>query len=416
MVKNIHLKCPKILVTTSTFPRWENDPEPAFVYELSRRLRSCFDVTILSPRSPGCKKQETMAGLRVIRYPYFFKKWENLATHSGGILSRLRANPLNYFMVPFFVLGQVWAMMRLLRRENYDLIHAHWIIPQGVVAVAAMILSGNRIPLVCTSHGADLFALRGKLFQSTKRWVLDHCKAVTVVSRAMLQIVLDMGVESEKVQVIPMGVDLQKFFVPNHQVIRNRKELLFVGRLVEKKGLNVLLEAMPKVLARYPDVRLTVAGSGPLESQLREQCRTLDISENVDFLGMVPQAELPGLYQRAAMSVFPFIEAESGDQEGFGLVMIEAMGCGCPVIASHLPAIHDSVTHGKNGLLVPPGNPGILAKTIIKLISDPDLAEKLGMEAGKRVLKCFDWEVIGRKYADLIVLQPSYLSFCLRLD
>lgn len=390
-----------ILVLTSTFPRWENDPEPAFVFELSRRLAAAYDVTVLAPRSPGSKPREIMEGLYVVRFPYFFRRWENLATHSGGILNRLRADPLNYLLVPLFLIGQLWALIRLLCRKRFALIHAHWLIPQGLIAAMGLTFTRRQIPLVCTSHGGDLFALSGMLFQRLKRWVIGRSRAVTVVSRAMKTLVVDMGVAAEKVQVISMGVDLRHRFTPDATAKRSRGELLFVGRLVEKKGLKILLEAMPKVLAKYPAIRLSVAGAGPLEGEMRELASEMGISGQVDFLGMVSQSELPVMYRRATLAVFPFLVAKSGDQEGFGLVQVEAMGCGCPVIAGDLPAIHDSVAHGETGLLAPPGNPDGLAETILRALNDSNLCLRLAREARKKVVEQFDWEVIAEKYAGL---------------
>jgi glycosyltransferase involved in cell wall biosynthesis len=392
---------PRVLVLTSTFPRWENDPEPAFVFELSRRLGAAFDITVLAPRAPGSKTRETMDSLHVIRFPYFFRRWENLATHSGGILNRLRSNPLNYLLVPLFLLGQLLALVRLLRHEGFTLIHAHWLIPQGLIAVMGLILARRRIPLVCTSHGGDLFALRGTIFQHLKRWVMDRSQALTMVSKTMQGIVVGMGVAPDKVQVISMGVDLKHRFTPDNNIERNTRELLFVGRLVEVKGLQVLLEALPKVLQNDPAVRLSVAGAGPLEMDLRELSRRLDISGRIDFHGMVTQSQLPGLYRRATLAVFPFVVTKSGVQEGFGLVVVEAMGCGCPVIAGDLPAIHDSITHEENGLLVPSGNPEILAKTILRALNDPDLCLRLALDARKRAMEKFDWEVVAEKYTEL---------------
>jgi glycosyltransferase involved in cell wall biosynthesis len=392
---------PNLLVLTSTFPRWENDPEPAFVFELSRRLGDAFDITVLAPRSPGSKMRENMAGLHVIRFPYFFRRWENLATHSGGILNRLRANPFNYLLVPLFLSGQLLALVRLLRQERFALIHAHWLIPQGLIAVMGLTLARRRIPLICTSHGGDLFALRGTIFQRLKRWVMDRSQALTVVSRAMQSTVIGMGVAPDKVQVISMGVDLKHRFTPDPTVERSASELLFVGRLVEKKGLRILLEAMPKVLAKHPAMRLTVAGAGPLGVELSELARRLNISDKVDFLGMVTQSKLPEFYRRATLAIFPFLVAKSGDQEGFGLVQVEAMGCGCPVIAGDLPAIHDSIAHEESGLLVPPGNPEVLADIILRALNDPDLCFRMAREARKRVMEQFDWEVVAGKYAGL---------------
>lgn len=207
----------RLLVLTSTFPRWPNDSEPPFVFELSRRLIDVFDVTVLAPRSPGSLSYEIMDGLRVIRFPYCFRRRENLATYGGGILNRLRASRLGYFLVPLFLTGQLWALIRLLRREPFDVIHAHWIIPQGLVAVIAVWLAQRPVPLVCTSHGGDLFALSGRPLQRLKCWVIDRCQALTVVSSAMRAVVIGMGVDPGKVEVISMGVDLRYRFTPRSE-------------------------------------------------------------------------------------------------------------------------------------------------------------------------------------------------------
>lgn len=398
-MKNDPQNRPRVLVLTSTFPRWENDPEPAFIFELCRRLISDYNITVLAPRTPGGKILETIAGINVVRFPYFFNRWEKLAMHGGGILNKLKSSPLYYMMVPFFLLGQLWAVRRLLRNDHFDLIHAHWLIPQGLISVLGLILSRRRIPLVCTSHGGDLFALQGKGIQRLKRWVMDRSEALTVVSKAMKKMVVEMGVVPEKVEVIPMGVDLKGLFTSEPCVRRKTDELLFVGRLVEVKGLKVLLEAMPKVIKRHQSMHLIVAGAGPLESELRVLARKLDIADRVDFRGMVKQSELPSLYRQSTMAVFPFVVTKSGIQEGFGLVVVEAMGCECPVIAGDLPAIHDSVTNGESGLLIPSGNSEVLADTILKALNDPDTSLKLAREGRKRVVKEFDWEIVAKKYA-----------------
>jgi glycosyltransferase involved in cell wall biosynthesis len=395
---NSTFKRSRILVMTSTFPRWKGDPEPAFVYELSRRLAVDFDITVLAPRAPGSLREEQMAGLRVIRFPYFLQRMETLAMHGGGILNNLKTNPLAYLLVPFFLIGQLLSLVQLLRREPFDLIHAHWIIPQGLTAVIARFITGRKIPLVCTSHGGDLYALRGRFFRWLKRIVINKSSALTVVSHAMRDIVVDMGTASEKVHVISMGVDLKHLFIPDPAVERNNHELLFVGRLVEKKGVAVLLRAMPAVLAEFPETRLTIAGSGPLEAELHRLAKELHISDAVDFPGMISQPQLPDLYRKAAIAVFPFIVAQSGDQEGFGLVQVEAMGCGCAVISGDLPVIHDIMIHEETGLLVPPGKPDALAEAVCTLLSNPDLRRRLAEQGRKRSIEQFDWSTVAGKY------------------
>jgi len=392
---------PRVLVLTSTFHRWENDPEPAFIFELNRRLTNEFEITVLSPRTPGSKKREDMAGLRVIRFPYFFGRWEKLAMHGGGILNQLKTNPVYYLMVPFFLLGQLLAVIHLLRNEHYDVIHAHWLIPQGFIAALSLFITRKKIPLLCTSHGGDLFALKGKGLQRLKRWVMDKSAALTVVSKAMKKTVVAMGIVPAKVEVISMGVDLKGLFTPDPCIQRKTDELLFVGRLVEKKGVQHLLEAMPAVLKKHPTVRLILAGSGPMEEELRQHAQRLQISERVTFLGMVSQSKLPELYRTATLAVFPFIIAKSGDQEGFGLVQVEAMGCECPIIAGDLPAIHDIVIHEENGLIVESGNVQALADVIIRMLDSTDLRLILAEKARMSVMKRFDWEVIAGKYKQI---------------
>lgn len=342
-----------------------------------------------------------MAGLRVIRFPYFFQRWEKLAMHGGGILNKLKSNPLYYLMIPLFLLGQLRTVVGLLRSERFDLIHAHWLIPQGFVAALSLLITKRKIPLLCTSHGGDLFALKGKGLQRLKRWVMDSSAALTVVSGAMKSMVVEMGVVPDKVEVIPMGVDLKGLFTPDPRVERKTDELLFVGRLVEKKGVHFLLEAMPAVIKKHPTVRLILAGSGPMEEELKQKAAQLHLSDKVDFLGMVAQTQLPALYQRATLAIFPFVVAKSGDQEGFGLVQVEAMGCECPVIAGDLPAIHDIIAHEENGLIFPSGNTQALADAIIKLLDDPELRARLAGEGRKSVVQKFDWEAIAGNYSQI---------------
>ena len=228
---------------------------------------------------------------------------------------------------------------------------------------------------------------------------MDKSAALTVVSTAMKKTVVELGIVPDKVEVISMGVDLKGLFTPDPSVQRKTDELLFVGRLVEKKGVQSLLEAMPNVMEKHPTVRLVLAGSGPMETELRQQAQRLHLSEKIDFLGMVTQTQLPALYQRATLAIFPFIVAKSGDQEGFGLVQVEAMGCECPVIAGDLPAIHDIITHEENGLIFPSGNAQALADAIIKLLDDPELRDRLAREGRKSVVQKFDWEIVAGKYA-----------------
>lgn len=393
---------PRLLVLSSTFPRWLDDSEPAFVFELARRLSHRLDITVLAPHAPGSRTQEVMDGLRVIRYRYAPARWEQLATHGGGILNRVKANPLNALLIPALLIAQSWALVRLVRREPFKVIHAHWIIPQAALARAVIALTGRRIALVCTSHGGDLYGLRGKVLESIMGRVMQQADHVTVVSRAMRQRALSLGAESGKTSVLPMGVDLTTRFSPDPTHRRASNQLLFVGRLVEKKGLVVLLDALPGVISQHPDTKLLIAGDGPLRKALEQHTHRLSITRYVTFLGMQQQQQLPALYRQSVLLVAPFVVASGGDQEGLGLVLVEAMGCGCPVIAAELPAVLDVIQPGKTGMLVPSGHPEALAAQINALLSNPDKRAELASAARADVLTRFDWSMIAARYGDLL--------------
>lgn len=325
---------PRLLVLSSTYPRWRDDPEPGFVHELSRRLVDRFEVTVLCPHAPGAAARETLEGVEVVRYRYAPEVLETLV-NDGGIVSNLNRARWKLLLVPGFLLAQAVLAWRMVRAGKVDVIHAHWILPQGLIAhFAARARRESEVPVLVTSHGADLFALRGRLARWWKSRVVKVAAATTVVSEGMLQPMLELGATPATLSVEPMGVDLIHRFTPDVTVERSRDELLFVGRLVEKKGLRHLIDAMPHMLAERPSAFLTVAGFGPEMEERRRQVERLGLGDRVRFLGAVGQESLPGLYRRAAVFVAPFVEAATGDRDGLGLVVVEAAGCGCPVVVS----------------------------------------------------------------------------------
>jgi glycosyltransferase involved in cell wall biosynthesis len=392
---------PRLLVVTSTFPRWQGDTEPAFVFELSRRLASDFDVRVLAPHAKGAAHHESIGGLDIRRYRYAPESLELLA-HEGGIVPNLRRYPWRWLLVPLFFLSQYLAIRRHVKEWQPAVVHAHWLIPQGLIAGLAVGKKNASVRLLTTSHGADLFALKGRWFERLKRFVLRRSERVTVVSDAMRQLILTMGVPVDKVSIAPMGVDLTEAFVPDAKTNRLSDEILFVGRLVEKKGLRHLLDALPELSIAHPGLRLTVAGFGPEEAALREQAKSLGLSDRVSFLGPVAQATLPALYRRAAVFVAPFVMAKSGDQEGLGLVVVEAVGCGCPIVVSDLPAVRDIVGFEGERFLVGAGNSDALSKGISRVLANPVEAVLDAKYLRDELVAKFDWTAVAMNYRKIV--------------
>lgn len=394
---------PVILVLSSTYPRWSGDPEPGFVHELARRLTGRFRVLVLCPHSPNSRSHEMLDGVEVIRYHYAPQRWETLV-NDGGIVTNLKRNRWKKLLVPVFILMQAWKAFWLCRQEKVDVIHAHWLLPQGLIAALLQCLFGRKVPFIVTSHGADLYALRSKPLMALKRWVFQRAKAATVVSRAMLDELACIGADTQKVSVQPMGVDMSQHFIPDPGVTRSHNEILFVGRLVEKKGLRYLIDALPAVRQRVPDAYLTVVGFGPDTESLKAQVRSLGLEDSVHFEGAVSQARLPDYYRRAALFVAPFVQATSGDQEGLGLVAVEAIGCECPVLVGQVPAAKDVFgDEGFNFWSVDSRSKAALACRIVEVLINPSSTKQRVLQLRNEIKEKFDWTGVVDRYEGLLL-------------
>ena len=389
-----------ILILTSTYPRWQEDTEPAFVHYLCRELARSFRVIVVAPHYPGASRHEVIEGITVYRFRYFFPFAEHLA-YDGGILTNLRRNRLKLLLVPFFIAAQFGMLVRLCRQYRISLIHAHWFIPQGLLAVLGRKLLFGDVRVLSTSHGADLFALRGGILQVLKSYVARHSDHVTVVSNAMKRRLLEMGCDPDAISVQPMGVDLRQQFVPNPGASKHT-DLIFVGRLVEKKGVATLLEALSLLQADFPGLKLAVVGDGPERGTLQALAERLGVARQVEFAGAVENTLVPGWYQSARVAVIPSVVAADGDQEGLGLVAVEALGCGCATIVSDLPALGDVVRDEENGLVFRAGDAQDLAAKIRRIVSDEALYEQLVRSSNRSVAGIFDWHQVGRSYLEII--------------
>jgi len=389
----------KILVLGSTYPRWENDTEPAFVHYLAKHCGSRDSIDVLAPHTQGAKKTENLDGIPVYRFQYFIQRWQKIA-YDGGIGANLKRYRYNYLILPLFFLSQIFSILKLQRRNQYQLIHAHWIIPQGFSAAICKLLLGKKAPkLLITSHGGDLFSFNGRLSSKLKRWILSKADHITVVSTTMKDHM--QGWENPPscpITVQSMGVDLKNLFTTQGSKWADRKGLIFIGRLVDKKGLEFLVRALPQVLTQHNNINLTIVGDGPLKPSLQALCQKLNISNSVRFIGAVKNEAIPALLRQHKIAVFPSIVTDSGDQEGLGLTIIEAMGCGCLAICSDLKAIEDIIADKKNGFLFPQKDSNKLAAVINSQLNNTNI-EQIAQQGNLDVLKEFDWNKSGNGYS-----------------
>ena len=361
---------PTLLVAASTFPAEPGDGTPGFVLDLALALSDEYRVVVVAPLTRGARKHQRIGDVEVRRYGYFPARWRDLA--DGAIVDNLKADRSRWLQVPFFFGAMAAALVRERRRAQPDIALLHWIIPQG--AVGRLVL--GRLPRVVTTLGGDLYALRHPVLQAVKRAVIRSAASVTCMSTDMARELGALGARPDQVHVVPMGVDTAPIVAATARETRVPGRVLFVGRLVEKKGAVVLLDALERMTAQPAEV--VVVGDGPLRRQLEERA-----GAGVAFLGARGKDALAAEYARAGIALYPSVPAANGDRDGLPVALLEAMSAGCAVVASAVPGIVDVVEDGVNGLLVAPGDPDALAAAMGRLIADPALAARLGRAAAE---------------------------------
>lgn len=375
----------KLLVTASTFPRWEGDTEPRFVLDLSKHLTDEYDVTVLVPSAPGAKDREILEGVNVIRYHYFpIHKWETLC-YPGAIVPRIKEKKIRILLVPCLFIA-LWGKLREIL-PGYDIVHAHWLIPQGIVQ------SFFKKPYIVTGHGGDVTSLNKGLLRKLKIRALKNAQQVTVVSEYLKAKVKELVPECEP-RVISMGVDTSKFGKQYYQENcfgqGDKRVVLFVGRLAEKKGVTYLIEAMKNI-----DAMLVIVGNGPLREELIRQAEAQ--GRKIVFLGAKTHEELRTIYASADVFVAPSITAKDGDQEGVPTTIMEAMASGTPIVASDSSGIKEIIADGVNGLLCEEKNVAQLTTSINAILNDHQLTEEL-LKGEAAAIEYYDYVSIGTRY------------------
>lgn len=380
---------PKLLVLASTYPARTGDGTPQFVRDLATVEALSYSTTVLVPSVPGGARREVDGTLEVRRFRYFPRRWEDLA--DGAILENLRSRKSRWAQVLPLFLAEVLAIRREVRQVKPDVIQVHWLIPQGLAALIA----APKVPKLVTVHGGDIYGLRGRVNRRLFRAILKNADAVTTMNTDMRDRLVELGADAATTVVLSMGADVTAIRPLAAAAERCTGRILFVGRLVEKKGVSVLLEALR--LLEDTGYDLHIAGDGPLRSQLTSDASGL----RVTFLGVLGREALAAEFGAASIAVFPSVAAVTGDQDGLPVALLEAMSLGCAVVASDLPGLRDAVEDGRSGLLTTPGSAEELAASLGRLLRDPELCDQLGRAAAIRA-ESFSVDAIGGRYVALL--------------
>ncbi len=281
-------------------------------------------------------------------------------------------------------------------------IHAHFAHDPALVAqVIADLVS---VPFSFTGHARDLVQISPRALASrvaSARAVITCC----TVNAELLRSVSD-GEHGRKVVVIPHGVDVVAFAPAIDPSRRRRGSVAAVGRLIEKKGFDVLIDAVADVVHSGVEVHLTIYGDGPLRSELAARVARARLDDHVTLAGECTQAELQDLLpQFTFFALTPYV-AGDGDRDGLPTVLIEAMACGLPVVTTQVAGIPDLVTDGVNGIVCPPQQVAPVARALSAMLTDEPTRNRMAAAARATVVADFNRDVTSRRIADLL-LAPS---------
>ncbi len=356
-------------------------------------VKKGHEVHILAPFT-GRQTEYVLEGVHVERFHYFYPRRFEKLSGRAGMIDNVKGGFLVKFQVLTFLFFNVFYSLRKLKKM--DVIHVQWPIPNGLGAIFLKKIYG--IPYVNTIHGEEVHLSKRYHMLFALRWLVNNSSKTITNSTATRKFCLEAGLDDEKIDVIPFGVDTD-FFRPL-DVYKDETifQILSVGYLIERKGFEYLIRAMPHVLKEHENVRLKIVGSGPLESKLKSLIRELGLGDKVEIIKNVSDENLLMMYNSADLFVLPSIVDSQGNTEGLGVVLLEAMACGLPVIGSDVGGIPDIIEDGNNGFLVKQKNSELLKNSILNFIEDKKLSDNISGKGYKSILNKFGWDNIANKY------------------
>jgi glycosyltransferase involved in cell wall biosynthesis len=376
----------KVLVIATAYPRYPGDVITPWLPELLKRLRAKgLDITVFTSSYKGLGHQ-VYGKIPVYRFRYFFKNYERL-THEETAADRFSRGILPKILSICYLLGGLVSIYQFTRNRTFDIIHVHWPFPHILFGILGKNTSKARI--ISSFHGAEIRWLKRKfpfLLPVFRLWI-NKSSHVTANSSHTAHELTDLV--KQRIEIIPFSSTIGQYKGP----VFDEREILFVGRLVERKGVAYLIKAMAKIYKSIPH-HLYIVGDGPDRKELELIVKQYDLAKRITFTGYITDQALAERFKRCSFFVLPAVHDKKGDIEGLGVVLIEAMAYSKPVIASRAGGIVDIVKDQYNGYLVPPGNADALAEAMVKLALDDRTRSMMGMKAKQTVDENFNWDTI----------------------
>jgi glycosyltransferase involved in cell wall biosynthesis len=370
-------------------------------------------VTVLAPHAAGLAPAWDDEGIAVRTFRYAPEAQEVMG-YGRTLEADERVRGGAAVVAPLYALGATVALRHALWERRYDLVHAHWIIPNGPIAAAAAAGAVTGPAMAVGLHGSDVFLAERRAVRPVVRWTLARTTLLTGCSPELVARVRALGkgpgegsFPEARSRVIPYGVDVRGYSPDRTRRGLWRQRLgipldvpllLGVGRMATKKGFQVLIAALPKLLADHPALHVVLAGGGDLLPRFEQE--TLPWRSRVHFPGAVLRDTLPDLYRAADLFVLPAIHDARGNVDGLPNVILEAMATALPVVSTPVSGVPLAVDDGVTGRLAPEGDAEGLRRAIGELLADPGRARVMGEAGRRKAVRSLTWEAVAALYRE----------------
>ena len=396
-----------LLILTDKFPRWEGDTAVSrYVQHLAESLSQHYKVYVLCPHSFCAARHQNIKNIEIIRFPYFYpRKWQILSNENGLQVS-LKEKFLAKLIFPFLCIFELFYLYKTIKEKEIDIINIHELFPHAFLFV--LIKPYLKISSILTETGASVSDISIKSFIKKKiiKFTLkkiDIILPVCIYTRYKLEKICGCSFNTK---IVPMGVDNIKFRYFSDKIKlksslgipKKNKIFLFIGKFIEKKGIQHLLEAVNILKNDYQDFTVLLIGRGPLEQNFKDWVVKQKISNYIKFLGWVDNDQLPPYYGISDAVIVPSTIDKEGGTDGLPIVVQESLAAGVPVIASCISGISEIIKDGYNGWLFEAGNHGDLCSAI-KMVYKTD--KNTIIQIKENALKSsdqFSYNTIADKY------------------
>ena len=390
----------RVLMIATSFPKYPGEMTAPFIEEIAAAIAARgHEVHMVLPTHPELQRQPVERGIHIHAYQYAPLKQLHVWGYASALHNDVALRPSALAVAPWALGASALAMQRLVAQRAFDVIHAHWVIPNGLPAW--LVAQKTHTPLILSTHGSDV-----SVTERTAAAALLVCglsqaaRAITAPSKDLTTRMAALGAPIERLHVLPYCVHADEFhpdvragaaFRAQHNIADDTPLLFAVGRMVEKKGFIYLIKALAQLRASIPDVRLMIAGYGPLRTELEQAAAQHQLQDHVIFPGAIHREQINAAFNAATVFVLPSVRDRSGNVDGLPNTLIEAMGAGRPIVASLIAGVPAVIESGTHGLLVAPGNIDALAHALQQLLQQPSLAAQLGAQARARVENELTW-------------------------